>query len=285
MKKGVWLVLPVVILALFVTVLPLVNMVYRSFQKTMFGFGKAEFIGLGNYLSLFKDGTFLPSLGRSFIWVFENLAIQLTVPLLIALLLSGNNAFYYSMRTFILIPWVLPMVVISIIWRWILEPNVGILGYFLREYLRIGPINFFGSKSLAFHTLAFINSWHFIPFGTILMLAALSTVPVDLYDAAKVDGASSWQRFVYITFPLIGRTIWFVGLLAFMWSFNSFDLIWLVTQGGPGDTTLTLPVYIYKLAFKMYNYGKASAASLISMAILIGVAALYFKIFSPREGA
>ncbi len=283
MNKGLLLILPVIILVLTITVVPMVNMVYRSLQKTMFGFGESEFVGLENYIHLFtEDEDFLPSLFRSFLWVAENLAIQLTVPLLIALLLQGSSLFNQISRTLILIPWILPMVVISIIWRWLLEPNVGYIGYLMR-ILGLKPLNFFGSKELAFHTLVFINSWHFIPFGTILMIAALATIPEDLYDAAKVDGANSIQRFVHITFPLLGKTVWFVGLLAFMWSFNTFDLIWLITQGGPADSTLTLPVYIYKLAFKMYNYGKASAASVISTAILLFVAYVYFKIFTPRK--
>ncbi len=277
------LILPVVILALLITAVPLVNMTYKSLQKTMFGFGKERFIGLENYVNLFtKDEDFLPSLWRSFLWVFENLLVQLTIPMLIALLLQENNLFNRLSRTLVLIPWILPLVVISVVWRWLLEPNIGYVGYLLRSVGLNSP-SFFGNKALAFHTLVLINSWHFIPFGTILMLAALSTVPQSLYDAAKVDGAGAFQRFIYITFPMIGRTIWFVALLAFMWSFNTFDLIWLITEGGPADSTLTLPVYIYKLAFKMYNYGKASAASVVSTLILIAVAYAYFKVFSPKK--
>jgi len=181
-----------------------------------------------------------------------------------------------------LIPWILPMVVVSIVWRWLLEPNIGYINYLVKS-LNLSAINFLGSTSITFHVLVLINSWHFIPFGTILMLAALSTIPTSLYDAAKVDGANSLQRFVHITFPLIGKIIWFVGLLAFMWSFNTFDLIWLTTQGGPANSTMTLPTYIYKLAFKTYEAGKASAAALISTSILIVVATIYFVIFTPRE--
>ena len=257
-------------------------MIINSLKATRFGFEEAPFIGLKNYFDIFKDEIYVDAIGKSFLWTFENLIIQLTIPLFIALLFNKEGVFYAISKSLLLIPWVLPMVVISIVWRWLLEPNVGFVNHLLTS-MNLEPINFLGSLNLTFHVLVLINSWHFIPFGTILMLAALSTVPQSLYDAAKVDGANAFQRFIYITFPNIVRIIWFVGLLAFMWSFNAFDLIWLTTRGGPSNATMTLPTYIYKLAFKMYNAGQSSAAAFISTVILIGIATIYFVFFSPRS--
>ncbi|RKX38351.1 MAG: hypothetical protein DRP20_03175 [Thermotogae bacterium] len=285
MKKyrGLIFVLPVIILVLFIVILPIITMLNNSLRDVRFGFEKnPAFTGLKNYLDLLEDETFIDSIGKSFLWTAENLLIQLTVPLLLALLLNRKGRFYQFVRSVLLIPWILPMVVVSIVWRWLLEPNIGYVNYLIKG-LGLPLVNFLGSTSLAFHILVLINSWHFIPFGTILMLAALSTIPTSLYDAAKVDGANSFRRLIHITFPLIGRIIWFVGLLAFMWSFNTFDLIWLTTQGGPANSTMTLPTYIYKLAFKTYEAGRASAAALISTLILIGVAVIYFIVFTPRE--
>jgi multiple sugar transport system permease protein len=280
--KGFLLLTPVLSLVALVTILPIVNMIYNSLLKTQFGFGKGEFIGLSNYVKLFNDEVFVGAVGKSFIWTLENLLFQLTIPLLIALLLNRQTKFYRVTKSLILIPWVLPMVVISIVWRWLLEPNIGFVNHLITN-MGFEPVNFMGSLNLTFHVLVLINSWHFIPFGTILMLAALSTVPQSLYDAAKVDGAGSFKQFIYITFPLIGKIIWFVGLLAFMWSFNTFDLIWLTTQGGPSNATMTLPTYIYKLAFKMYDAGRSSAAAFISTLILIGVGVIYFTLLSPKS--
>ncbi|POZ91616.1 carbohydrate ABC transporter permease [Petrotoga sp. SL27] len=280
--KGFLLLTPVLLLVAFITILPIVNMAYNSLLKTQFGFREGEFIGLNNYIKLFADEIFVGAVWKSFIWTLENLLFQLTIPLLFALLLNKQGKFYTMAQSLILIPWVLPMVVISVVWRWLLEPNIGFVNHLITN-MGLGPVNFLGSLDLTFHILVLINSWHFIPFGTILMLAALSTVPQSLYDAAKVDGAGSFKRFIYITFPLIGKVIWFVGLLAFMWSFNTFDLIWLTTQGGPSNATMTLPVYIYKLAFKMFNAGRSSAAALISTLILISVGILYFTLLSPKN--
>jgi len=280
--KGFLLLAPVIILVILITVLPIATMIINSLKATRFGFEEAPFIGLKNYFDIFKDEIYVDAIGKSFLWTFENLIIQLTIPLFIALLFNKEGVFYAISKSLLLIPWVLPMVVISIVWRWLLEPNVGFVNHLLTS-MNLEPINFLGSLNLTFHVLVLINSWHFIPFGTILMLAALSTVPQSLYDAAKVDGANAFQRFIYITFPNIGRIIWFVGLLAFMWSFNAFDLIWLTTRGGPSNATMTLPTYIYKLAFKMYNAGQSSAAAFISTVILIGIATIYFVFFSPRS--
>lgn len=281
--KGVIFIIPVIILVLFVVFFPIITMLSNSFKDVKFGFEKnPAFIGFKNYSELFKDPVFVGSIGKSFLWTAENLLIQLSVPLFLALLSNKDKKFYRFIRSIVLIPWILPMVVVSIVWRWLLEPNIGYINYLIKS-LHLPGVNFLGSTSLTFHILVLINSWHFIPFGTILMLAALSTIPTALYDAAKVDGANSWQRLIHITFPLIGKIVWFIGLLAFMWSFNTFDLIWLTTQGGPANSTMTMPTYIYKLAFKSYEAGKASAAALISTLILITVAVIYFMIFTPRE--
>lgn len=280
--KGFLLLAPVLVLVILITVLPIVAMVINSLKATRFGFEEAPFVGFKNYLDIFKDNVYVSAIGKSFLWTFENLLVQLSIPLLIALLFNKKGLFYDISKSLLLIPWVLPMVVISIVWRWLLEPNIGFVNYLLSS-MGLEPVNFLGSLNLTFHVLVLINSWHFIPFGTILMLAALSTVPQSLYDAAKVDGANAFQRFIYITFPIIGKIIWFIGLLAFMWSFNAFDLIWLTTQGGPSNATMTLPTYIYKLAFKMYNAGQSSAVAFISTMILIGVAISYFAFLSPRS--
>ena len=116
-----------------------------------------------------------------------------------------------------------------------------------------------------------------------MILAALRMIPDSVYEAAKVDGASGFQRFKYVTLPYIGSMIWFVGFLAFSWNFNTFDLIWLTTQGGPGSATQTLPVLIYRTAFKTFRLGEASAISITIAIILIIIGILYFKYLSPKS--
>jgi multiple sugar transport system permease protein len=130
------------------------------------------------------------------------------------------------------------------------------------------PINFFG-KQTALVSLVLINTWKFIPFGTLLILAALQTIPSELYEASRVDGANIWQAFYYMIFPLIVPMISFVGFLAFVWNFNVFETIWLITKGGPGNTTMTLPVLIYRKAFGEFRMDEASAVATLVGIILI----------------
>jgi multiple sugar transport system permease protein len=130
--------------------------------------------------------------------------------------------------------------------------------------------------------LILLNSWKFIPFGTLLILAALQTIPESVFEAAATDGARGFQQFRYITFPLLGSMIWFVGFLAFAWNFNTFDLIWLTTQGGPGTATQTLPVLIYRTAFKIFRLGEAATMSVFIALLLLVIGILYLKIFAPK---
>jgi multiple sugar transport system permease protein len=115
------------------------------------------------------------------------------------------------------------------------------------------------------------------------ILAALQTIPAELYEAARVDGANPWQCFTRITFPLVGRMVWFIGFLAFVWNYNIFDLIWLTTKGGPGNTTQTLPVLIYRRAFKTFRPGEASSIAVIIVIFLAAVGLVYFKLLAPKK--
>jgi multiple sugar transport system permease protein len=207
-------------------------------------------------------------------------------------------------RAIILIPWLIPGVVVGVMTRWLFEPSLGAVNEILaRTHLDdlflwlqgailtpIGielftdiPFIYLGKSSMAMLTLIAVNSWKFLPFGTLLLLAALQTIPIELYEAAKVDGASAFRRFISITFPLLGSMIWFVGFIALLWNFNIFDLIWLTTKGGPGNATLIAPALIYELAFRKSNLGQASAVAVMAAGVLILFGILYFAVLAPKE--
>ncbi|WP_369017605.1 sugar ABC transporter permease [Thermatribacter velox] len=186
-------------------------------------------------------------------------------------------------RSLIMLPWIVPSVAIAICMRWMLLPRIGIINEFLLFAKIIQkPVHFLGNSSTAMPFLILLNSWKFMPFGTLLILAALQSIPESVFEAAAVDGARSFQQFRYITFPLLGSMIWFVGFLAFAWNFNTFDLIWLTTQGGPGNATQTLPVLIYRTAFKVFRLGEASAISVFIVFLLLIIGVLYLKLLAPK---
>jgi len=268
---------PVLILIIAFFLYPSISIIKTSFYQTRYGIN-FTFVGLKNYRILFGDEVFHASLINSLIWTVTGLILQLTIPTGTALLLNQRFFGNTAARAAMLVPWITPSVIIAIMARWILEPELGMLNDVL---LKIGlihnPINFLGSLNAALPTLILTQTWQFIPFGTLLILAALQTIPRDLYDAMKVDGAGPFQLLRYLILPKIGPMIGFMVFLAFVWNFNVFDKIWLTTQGGPVNATMTLPVMVYKRAFKTFRLGQSSAVGTITVVGLIVLGIIYFK--------
>lgn len=277
--------LPLVVLLLFVFAYPCVSAFFLSLHEISFGEAAGRYVGFDNFMGLFRSAIFWESLNKSFLWAAGNLAIQLVVPLGIALVLNKRIKGISIARSLVMLPWIIPAVTIAICMRWMLLPRIGIVNEVL---LFLGilrrPVHFLGSPSTAMPFLILLNSWKFLPFGTLLILAALQTIPESVLEAAAVDGASGFQQFRYVTFPLLGSMIWFVGFLAFAWNFNTFDLIWLTTQGGPGTATQTLPVLVYRTAFRVFRLGEASAISVVIVLLLLVVGVIYLRFFAPRGG-
>jgi multiple sugar transport system permease protein len=274
---------PLLVLLLLVFAYPYISTFFLAFYEVSFGEATARYVGFHNFSRLFKDLTFQDSLAKSFLWALGNLVIQLVVPLGIALILNQKIRGINLARSLVMLPWIVPAATIAICMRWMLLPRIGIINEIL---LSVGifrrQIHFLGSSTTAMPFLILLNSWKFIPFGTLLILAALQTIPESVFEAAATDGARGFQQFRYITFPLLGSMIWFVGFLAFAWNFNTFDLIWLTTQGGPGTATQTLPVLIYRTAFKIFRLGEAATMSVFIALLLLVIGILYLKIFAPK---
>ena len=276
--------LPLLILILVIFLYPLLSTVRYSLYDIPFGVKEGPFVGLRNYRIIFGEPVFWQGFKNSIIWALGNLALQLTIPFGIAIVLNHRLRGINFVRAIVLIPWIVPAVVVSICARWLLLPTMGPINHYLiKTGIITRRLNFLGSLELAMPTLIALNSWKFFPFGTLLILAALQTIPVELYEAARVDGANPWQCFTRITFPLVGRMVWFIGFLVFVWNYNIFDLIWLTTKGGPGNTTQTLPVLIYRRAFKTFRPGEASSIAVIIVIFLAALGLVYFKLLAPKK--
>jgi len=276
--------LPLLILILVIFLYPLLSTVRYSLYDIPFGVKEGPFVGLRNYRIIFGEPVFWQGFKNSIIWALGNLALQLTIPFGIAIVLNHRLRGINFVRAIVLIPWIVPAVVVSICARWLLLPTMGPINHYLiKTGIITRRLNFLGSLELAMPTLIALNSWKFFPFGTLLILAALQTIPLELYEAARVDGANPWQCFTRITFPLVGKMVWFIGFLVFVWNYNIFDLIWLTTKGGPGNTTQTLPVLIYRRAFKTFRPGEASSIAVIIVIFLAALGLVYFKLLAPKK--
>lgn len=275
-------ILPILVLIGIIFIYPLSQVLISSFYNIRLGAQEGIFVGLDNYRLIFSEPVFWKSVRSSLIWTFGNLILQLIIPLGAAILLNQKLRGMHFARTLILLPWIIPMVALAVSMRWMLLPGIGIFNEILKDIIGT-QISFLGSKSAAMPTLIILNTWKWLPFGTLLILTALQTIPREVYEAARVDGANFWKQFIYITFPLLGKVIWFMGYLILVWNFNTFDTIWLTTEGGPGHIMQTLTILVYRRAFKVFRLGEGAAVATIGAALLMVMGILYFKFFSPKR--
>lgn len=275
-------ILPILVLIGIIFIYPLSQVLISSFYNIRLGAQEGIFVGLDNYRLIFSEPVFWKSVRSSLIWTFGNLILQLIIPLGVAILLNQKLRGMHFARTLILLPWIIPMVALAVSMRWMLLPGIGIFNEILKNTIG-AQINFLGSQSAAMPTLIILNTWKWLPFGTLLILTALQTIPREVYEAARVDGANFWKQFIYITFPLLGKVIWFMGYLILVWNFNTFDTIWLTTEGGPGHIMQTLTILVYRRAFKVFRLGEGAAVATIGAALLMVMGILYFKFLSPKR--
>ena len=282
-RLGLYLVLPAVMLVILVVILPILSGIQISFTSQRVVGSEYETVGLKNYFDLFADKEFISSLGRSAAWVLGNGLFQTIVALLIALLINQPFKGQNFVRTWIILPWAVPAAVTAILWRWMFDATSGIINTsMMRLSLIEKPILFLANPEIAGISLTFVNSWRYVPFLTIIFLAALASVPEEEYEAARVDGAGFWLQFKSITFPNILPTLTVLGLVGTLWASNVFDIIWMMTRGGPGVATTTVPVLMYDTAFYGYNISRASAGAIIFLLLLV-VFALVFIFLNRRQ--
>ena len=282
-QLGLFLVIPPVLLVILVVILPILSGIHISFTSQRVVGSEYEMIGLKNYFDLFGDKIFIASLGRSAAWVLANGFFQTLAALLIALLINQPFIGQNFVRTWIILPWAVPAAVTAILWRWMFDATSGIINTSMIDLGLIGkPALFLANPDIAGISLTFVNSWRYVPFLTIIFLASLASVPEEEYEAAKVDGAGAWLQFKSITIPNLLPTLTVLGLVGTLWASNVFDIIWMMTRGGPGVSTTTMPVLMYDTAFYGYNISKASAGAIIFLLILI-LFALIFIISNKRQ--
>jgi len=269
---GYSLVAPLVLVILGVIGYPLVSTVVLSLQNQGVIGGPSSFAGLDNYREALGNSAFWASLGRSGLWLLGNLVVQTIIAFVAALLIGGRGRWAKASRTWLLFPWVIPTVAVAVIWQWLTNSNYGIVGG--------GP---FGHTTLAMPALILMNSWHWFPLGAVVIYGALQTIPAEIYEAARVDGANAWRMFWTITFPLLQPVLFALGLVGSLWSFNIVDSIYLVTKGGPADSTTTAPVLIYNKAFSEFQASDAAAISVITIVLLAAVAFFYIRLAQPKE--
>ncbi|MEO7588295.1 MAG: sugar ABC transporter permease [Arachnia sp.] len=261
---------------------PLFKAVSLSFTKTtLLRPERSSFVGLDNYAKLVSDGSFWSALGNTVVWTSCSVVLAYIIGLCLALALNERFLGRGVIRGLMLVPWVTPGVVVGLLFLFIYNGESGLLNYVLKS---VGILDSFqawlGQPSTALTFLILACVWNQVPFYMLNILAGLSSMPTDIIEAGRVDGASKWQRFWHITFPqLRGVTVISTALMT-IWNFNNFDLIWSTTQGGPITATTTLVVYVYRTAFEAQNLGYAGALGVAWLLILFVFAFFYIRVMA-----
>jgi multiple sugar transport system permease protein len=275
-RLGVLLIAPTVLILGAVIVYPLLYAIYLSLFSIYTPTLKGNWVGLANYTTLIGSRSFWSALGVTIVWTVGTLTVQILFGVAMALLLNQNILFRSLARGLVLFPYFVSTVVAVLIWRWLFNDLYGILSYLLISMGVVSmPIDWLGKMPNAMETLIFVGAWKFFPFVVIAVLARLQTIPEQLYEAATIDGAGPFGRFFDVTLPQLKDILTIVILLRTIWDFKEFDLIYLLTGGGPVNNTRTLPLIVYQQAFGLNQMGMAAAYAVAMMVAMLGFMLVY----------
>lgn len=262
---------PAVILLLLGMLYPILWSIWYSFTDKRIGTG-ASFVGLANYLYIFKDQLYRRSVINTLVFTAGAMGIKICLGFIVALILNMHIQFRNALRTLFLLPWTLPSVVAIYTWMWLYSGNGGLINNLLLQAgILENPIGWLSNPRLSIISLMLVNTWRGIPFIAISVLSGLQTIPTELYEAASIDGAGKIQSFVYITMPLITSVLLVSSLISTIWTLNDFETVQLLTGGGPGQSTFTVPITAFRYAFdaSVGIIGRACAVALSTVPLLI----------------
>ena len=283
-KASSWLfILPALTVVILLLLYPVTSSIFYSLTNKNLIKPTYRFLGFDNYIKTLTDSDFWTAFWNDLKWTFFSLLGQLIVGFTGALALNRIKKGSSIYRTILIIPWAIPSIVLAFSWKWILN---GVYGFLPNLLIKLGLCSTapeFLTGNLAFATLVFINIWFGSPLIMVNILSALQTVPKDQYEAAQIDGANTFQSFWHITVPHILTVVGLLVVLRTIWIFNSFDIIYLITGGGPANKTLTVPIYAYNIGWGLKQLGRSSAVTVLLLLFLLIVCAQYFRLLNKWE--
>lgn len=280
--EGIGLVLPVIAFFVVVSVIPIIYGLWLSLQTGSTALD-LTYAGISNYVEILQASTFWSSLYRGVIFAVYSVGLQLGIGVSIALALNHRMQFQSLIRAIVFLPYMIPTIAVAAIFNWMLQNRIGVVNYVLLQLGIIEQNISFFSEALAMHSVVWASTWKWTVFVILLVLARLQAIDPTLYEAAKTNGAGILRQFLDVTLPQIKSIILLIVLLRVIWQFSKFEMIFLLTQGGPFDATKTLVIYAYDLAFSSLSFGASAAVTTVIFLILITFAVVYFVVFSPEE--
>jgi ABC-type sugar transport system permease subunit len=283
---GYAFVAPVFLFLCAIIVFPLGHAFWTSLQRVR-GL-RSTFVGFDNYARVLGDDVFWHSLSISFAFTGVAVALHMVLGLALALLLDELRSARAALRIAFLTPWMVAPAVGATIWLWLLEPQFGVVNYLLRAAGAIdAPLAWLGEPGLAFASVVAVDVWRGVPFVMLLMLAGLQTVPPEQYEAAAMDGASAWQRFRFVTLPNLRYLLIVATTLDVINTIRHYDIIGVMTAGGPAQATEVLPVLLYNTAFRGNRFGEAAAIGVLLLLIVLALSTFYMRVMrvGSEDGA
>jgi multiple sugar transport system permease protein len=236
--------------------------------------GNATWVGFANYLQIFRDATFTPAVVHTAVFVLASIVVQFTIGLALAVFFYRHFPLSSVLRALFLLPWLLPLIVSASTWSWMLNSDSGVVNSAL-HWVGIGPVNWLTSPQWSLVSVVIANIWIGIPFNLVVLYSGLQTIPPDIYEAASLDGATGWQAFWRVTFPLLRPVSAITLLLGLIYTLKVFDIVWIMTRGGPTDSSTTFATWSYRLGFgtllPQFGPGAAVGNLLIVMALIAGL--------------
>ena len=281
---GLLMVAPAILVLILVLLYPAIVAFQTSFYRIQTITREETWVGLDNYKRLLSEPEFWMAFQRSLIWTFGAMTTQMVVGIAVALVLHKQVRGRSFVRGLVLFPYLVPAIVAVLTWRWIFSDTVGVANWLFVDVLRLSdqPIPWF-NPGWVMLSVIIMSLWKYLPYWALFVLARLQTMPIELHEAAQIDGATAWQRFRYITLPWILPVVIVLLVLRSIWAFNEFDMVFLPAGGGPLSETTTIPVLIRRIAWEQNNIGYAAA---VAMAMLVMVAVLtnfYFWVYRRAE--
>ena len=271
---GVLFILPALLGTIVFIIIPIICSFGLSFAKWDL-LNPIQYVGLENYKVVLTEPVFVKIIINTFVYAIATSIFGVIIPLILACIINTRIKGADFFKTAYFLPFVTPMIVIGIIWEWIFDPNIGCLNHFLHLH-----INWLYDTNFAMPALIIVSVWKLIGYNMMLFLTGLSTINQELLEASKIDGANAYNTFKNITIPLLSPTIFFVTIITAITSFQVFDLIYVMTQGGPLDSTNVLVYAIYKNAFEYFNVGKSSSLAYVLFAIIFILTLIQWKLKS-----
>jgi multiple sugar transport system permease protein len=278
---------PITVYLLFFYAYPLyrnLDLSLRHYTVRSFVQGGAPFTGTKNYASVVHDPVFVPALVHTVVFTLVSLAFQFTIGMALAVFFTQHFRLSATLRALFLVPWLLPLIVSASTWSWMLNSDSGVVNAVLHR-LGVGPVDWLTSPQWSLTSVIIANIWIGIPFNLVVLYSGLQTIPASLYEAAALDGANAWQRFWRVTFPLLRPVSAITLLLGLVYTLKVFDIIWIMTRGGPADSSTTFATWSYRLGFGnlLPSFGPGAAVGNLLIVIALAFGLIYIRLQRRRQ--